>query len=139
MGWTRVAPRWPVETLRWAQKEIVEATVSICDRLRDNIKPGVRVMEIALLGDELVAASGYGENRVHESWPYYGHGLGCMWEPPLIDKRCCDELETFEAGMVLGVECFLGTDGLGIVGYEDNFIVTDTGTEIITPSPALWW
>ena len=121
------------------QKRIVETTVGICEQLREHIRPGVKVMEVALLGDQLVADSGYGENRVQESWPYYGHGLGCMWEPPLIEKRCCTSEETFEAGMVLGVECFLGAEQLGIVGYEDNFIVTESGTEIITPARQIWW
>ena len=122
-----------------AQRDIVESTVRICDHLRQRIRPGIPVMEIALLGDELIEQSGYAENRVSESWPYYGHGLGCMWEPPIIEKRCCTPTETFEAGMVLGVECFLGTDELGVVGYEDNFIVTPTGTEVITPVRQIWW
>ena len=62
-----------------------------------------------------------------------------MWEPPLIEKRCCTGAELFEANMVLGVECFLGDEHLGIAGYEDNFIVTPDGTELLSNTPKTWW
>jgi Xaa-Pro aminopeptidase len=94
-------------------------------------------MEVAPLGDQLVEASGYGD-PAQEAWTYYGHGLGCMWEPPLIDKNCCDEDEVFEAGMVLVVECFLKDVSVGVAGFEDNFIVTADGTEVITPVANHW-
>lgn len=62
-----------------------------------------------------------------------------MWEPPLIEKRCCSDTETFEANMVLGVECFLVNPQLGIAGFEDNFIVTPEGTELLSFTPKTWW
>lgn len=121
-----------------AQRALIEETYRICETLRAAIRPGVRVMDVALLGDALVAATGRGADMASTSWPYYGHGNGCLWEPPIIHKACCGADESFAEGTVIGVECFLAEAGVGIAGYEDNMIVTATGTEIITPAPSLY-
>ena len=122
-----------------AQRDLVESVINVCERLREMIRPGVRVLDVALRGDELMAAAGYGDDPAQAAWTYYGHGLGSMWEPPLIEKRCCSETEIFERNMVLGVECFLGDEALGIAGFEDNFIVTANGTELLSNTPKTWW
>jgi Xaa-Pro aminopeptidase len=72
-------------------------------------------------------------------WPYYGHGNGCMWEPPFIEVRACSADEVFEENMVASVEAFLSRKGAGGAGFETNYIVTATGTEVITTSPNFWW
>jgi Xaa-Pro aminopeptidase len=122
-----------------AQRALTEQVVSICDELRAAITPGARVRDVALKGDALIAATGHAADIASQSWPYHGHGNGCLWEPPIIHKDCCDPDETFEAGMVIGVECFLAEEGVGVAGYEDNLIITPTGTELITPARRLWW
>lgn len=43
------------------------------------------------------------------------------------------------AGMALGIEAFLGLDGVGSAGFEQNVIVTDGGCELLTTTPMLWW
>lgn len=122
-----------------AQRAVMEATIDVCEQLRTAIRPGVRVMDVALLGDKLIREAGYGEDPAQQAWPYYGHGLGSMWEPPIIEKRCCSDTEVFAANMVLGVECFLGDEHQGIAGFEDNFIVTGAGTELLSNTPKTWW
>lgn len=121
------------------QRELVEACVGLCETLRENIRPGVRVKHIAELGDRLTQESGYASDQAKEMWPYYGHGNGCMWEPPFIEVRACDDHETFEENMVGSVETFLSKEGVGAAGFETNYIVTSTGTEVITHTPNFWW
>jgi Xaa-Pro aminopeptidase len=41
--------------------------------------------------------------------------------------------------MVLAVEAFLTHPGVGTSGFENNFIVTDTGAELLDRTPMLFW
>ena len=41
--------------------------------------------------------------------------------------------------MVMSTETFMATEGVGSAGFEQNFIVTAQGTELITNNPLLWW
>jgi Xaa-Pro dipeptidase len=121
------------------QRSLVEACVGLCEALRASIRPGVRVRQVAELGDRLTKESGYATDQAKEMWPYYGHGNGCMWEPPFIEVRACTPDEVFEENMVGSVEAFLSREGAGSAGFETNYIVTAKGTEVITTSPNFWW
>jgi Xaa-Pro dipeptidase len=121
------------------QKKLIEACVGISETLRENIKPGVKVKTIAQMGDELQKTSGYRSDQAKEMWPYHGHGNGCMWEAPYIETRATDDNEIFEENMVASVETFLLEKGVGAAGYETNYIITKTGTEVITTTPNFWW
>jgi hypothetical protein len=37
------------------------------------------------------------------------------------------------------VEAFLGKENVGAAGFEQNLIVTKTGTELLTKTPMLFW
>ena len=50
-----------------------------------------------------------------------------------------DPADRFEAGMAFGVEAFLARSGVGSAGFEQNVLVTDQGTELLTESDLLWW
>ena len=122
-----------------AQKHLIESVVNLCEDLRSRIKPGVSVLEIAKLGERLSVESGYDADQAKEMWPYFGHGNGCMWEAPFIESRACSPDEKFEANMVASVETFLLKDGVGAAGFETNYIVTETGTELLTTTPNVFW
>jgi Xaa-Pro aminopeptidase len=62
-----------------------------------------------------------------------------FWEYPFIGEAFLDGTETFQEGMVLGVEAFLGREGVGSTAMEQNVIVTSTGTELITTPPMIWY
>jgi methionine aminopeptidase len=34
---------------------------------------------------------------------------------------------------------FLNLPGIGSAGFEQNFIVTKDGTELLTTTPMIWW
>lgn len=121
------------------QKKMMEANVAIMDKMMAMIKPGVKVKDVAALGDRLSEESGYVSEALKTNWPYYGHSNGCMWEYPYIETRLCKETDIFEENMVASVESFYDRKGVGTAGYETNYIVTKKGIEEITPVRDLWW
>ncbi len=121
------------------QRAVVEALVVVMRQLMDAIKPGVKVREVGLLGDRLSEATGFVSDVLRTSWPYYGHGNGCMWEAPYIEPRLVDDSEVFEENMVASVEAFFEHPQAGTAAFETNFIIGPDGVEEITPVPHLWW
>jgi Xaa-Pro aminopeptidase len=50
-----------------------------------------------------------------------------------------NDVDRFEAGMVIGVEAFLSKKGVGAAGFEQMFIVGEQENELLSPTPMLWW
>lgn len=124
------------------QKRLVESLVNTMQSLMDVIKPGVKVKEVGQMGDDLSKAAGYYSEALKTSWPYYGHGNGCMWEAPYIEPRLCSEDDIFEENMVGSVEGFFTDENdpdTGTAVFETNYIITRNGVEEITPIPHLFW
>lgn len=122
-----------------AQRDLTECLVDMMHQLMDAIKPGVKVMDVALLGDKLSEAGGYVSEALKTNWPYYGHSNGCMWEAPYIETRLCTDDDIFLEDMVASVEGFFTSDGVGTAVFETNYIITKDGVEEITPIPHLFW
>jgi Xaa-Pro dipeptidase len=79
--------------------------------------------EKAGLGDKF---NGYGEGKVR----FVGHGLGLeIDEYPISAPRFNQPLEP---GMVIVLEPMFVFPGKGIVGLEDDYLVTETGVERLT-------
>jgi len=121
------------------QRHLVESLVDVMQKLMEAIRPGVKVKEVGLLGDELSAASGYRDEVLKTNWPYYGHSNGCMWEKPYIEPRLCSENEVFLENMVASVEGFFTAPGVGTAVFETNYIVTKAGVKEITSVPHVFW
>lgn len=123
-----------------SQRDLIEACANIVNAVIDVIKPGVKVMDAAKLGDKMSKDYGTAQDQASVKWPLYGHGIGQFWEEPWISQSMNGDKEmVFEEDMVLGVEAFLGKDSVGSAGFEQNLIVTKTGTEIVTKTPMLFW
>jgi Xaa-Pro aminopeptidase len=121
------------------QKKLTECLVGVMQRLMAEIRPGVKVKDVGLLGDKLSKESGYFNEVLKTNWPYYGHSNGCMWERPYIEPRLCSDDELFEENMVASVEGFYTHEGVGTAAFETNYIITADGLEEITPVPHLFW
>ena len=121
------------------QKKLTECLVDVMRRLMAEIRPGVKVKDIGLLGDKLSQESGYFNEVLKTNWPYYGHSNGCMWERPYIEPRLCTDDEVFQENMVASVEGFYTHEGVGTAVFETNYIVTAGGVEEITKVPHLFW
>jgi Xaa-Pro aminopeptidase len=68
----------------------------------------------------------YGEGKVR----FIGHGLGLeIDEYPILAPRFNQRLEP---GMVIALEPMFVFPGKGIVGLEDDYLVTETGVERLT-------
>jgi len=69
---------------------------------------------------------GFGSNQV----PFLGHGIGlAIDELPAIAGKVHTPLE---ANMVIALEPKKGLEGIGLVGIENTFLVTDIGGEKLT-------
>ncbi len=122
------------------QRSIVEDNARIIHTLIDAIKPGVRVKEVAELGERLVTEASDEKDQAAEKWPHFGHYMGMFFETPYIGATMCGDDDVFEAGTVLGVEAFIARKDVGASGIEQNFILHEDGSiEHITTTPMVWW
>ncbi|MBF0482707.1 MAG: aminopeptidase P family protein [Desulfovibrionaceae bacterium] len=69
---------------------------------------------------------GLGDNKV----AFLGHGIGLAIDGHPVIAKGFDE--PFETGMVLAVEPKMGIPGVGMVGVENTFEVTETGGVCLT-------
>ena len=121
-----------------AQQSLLEDSYSVVQLILDSIRPGVKVKAIAEMAEARQRDITQGDDHAAAMWPMNGHGNGMMWEPPFISTVAGDDNDIWEAGMVGGAECFTGREGVGAAGWEQNFIVTEGGTEVITTTPVFW-
>nr|WP_314593610.1 Xaa-Pro peptidase family protein [uncultured Porphyromonas sp.] len=64
---------------------------------------------------------------------FVGHGIGLQInEPPVLTPRSRDVLEP---GMVIAFEPKFVLPGVGAIGIENSYLVTETGVENLTPAP----
>ena len=121
------------------QRHLLESGARIVEELRAMIRPGVSAAEVTLRGSQL-REDFQGRSEADDEWfAVYGHGNGLYWDPPILTRNYRGPHQTFAEGMVASTEVFLELPGIGACGFEQNFIVTRDGTELLTRSPLLWW
>lgn len=129
-----------------AQRSLVEGCAQIVDGLVKAIVPGTTARAVGIEGERLARKVGYFD-QPQRSFPLFGHGLGTSFPPFLFPVGDIDAGplgiksmdEPIEPGMVLAVEAFLTHTGVGTVGFERNFIVTETGAQVLDKTPMLFW
>jgi Xaa-Pro aminopeptidase len=128
------------------QRSLLEDCAKIVDGLVAAIKPGTTARAVGAKGAEIARQVGYFESPPG-TIPLFGHGLGTSFPPFIIpvgdvegagmDYKSLDE--SIKPGMVLAAEAFLARPGLGTAGYENNFIVSETGVELLDRTPMIFW
>jgi Xaa-Pro aminopeptidase len=99
-------------------------------RITERLRPGALASEVwrevsdwAVRSGEPQGFMGYGDNRVR----FFGHGVGLeLDELPVLAERADVELRE---GMLLAVEPKAFLEGIGPVGLENTYVVTDAGCE----------
>ena len=109
--------------------------LDIQEAVRSRLRPGILPSEIYETVYEKEVQSrgfeehfmGFGDNQV----PFLGHGIGLVVDEfPAIAKKVKVPLEN---NMVIAVEPKKGLAGIGLVGIENTFLVTDRGGKRLTP------
>jgi Xaa-Pro dipeptidase len=97
------------------------------------VRPGVTAGEIDHAAREVLREGGYVEEFLHVT----GHGIGWRYhEPtPLIAPK---ETTVLREGMIHSVEPGIYRSDFGGFRIEDDVVVTNTGAEVLGPSPVEW-
>jgi Xaa-Pro aminopeptidase len=113
-------------------ESVHNACVDIQDRLAEALRPGAIPSKI--YEDEISRLSpafmenfmGFGERQVK----FLGHGIGLVIDEIPVIARGFDS--PLEAGMVMALEPKKGIAGVGMVGTENTYIITNDGGRCIT-------
>jgi Xaa-Pro aminopeptidase len=123
------------------QREVIEGAAASMDAGIAALAPGVSGSGLfAFVRGELVRrglAEGpqeAGEGGGFEGYDCHGHGFGLAWEWPWITPW---ETRTVEPYTAMAIECMAGTEGVGLVKFEQNAIVSHEGPELLLELPAL--
>jgi len=109
------------------QKHLADVILKVFDTTLSVIKPGVVAGDVDDYVRETFAKYGYGpENQAH----LVGHGFGLNFhENPIIKPR---SKSVFKEGTVFAFEPAIAEKDLGHMRFEDDFIVTKTGTKCLS-------
>jgi len=93
------------------------------------VRPGVEAGKVDRAGREVLRKAGYGSYFVHST----GHGVGIeVHEAPRLAKG---QTQKLKPGMVVTIEPGIYIPDEGGVRIEDMVLVTESGNEILTPTP----
>jgi len=145
-GRTTVCGTRPTPT----QKALVEDCANFVEKMVKAIAPGATPRETGIRWAEIEREGKYFDGGKRDSWmsgQAFGHGLGTSlggFSIPLGDADIGlfgyrRSSEILMPGMVLTAEAFLSRHGIGNAGFENNFIVTESGTELLDKAPMLYW
>ncbi len=107
-------------------------SIDICSAIATTGRSGTACADIYFLAEKMVkenGLAGYFMGTAQQA-KFVGHGVGLeINEPPVLAPR---SKEILEAGMTVAVEPKFVLPGIGAVGIENTYLVTDNGLEKIT-------
>lgn len=114
-------------------KEVQEAYRAVYEALMAGVakaKPGVKNTDLhRAINDTLKDLT----NNRHELGWFVGHGLGVgIHEDPMIGREGTVEEFVMEPGMYFCLEPAIVVPGRGMIGLEDDYIMTEDGVETLT-------
>jgi Xaa-Pro dipeptidase len=113
-----------------------DVAVSIIRSCEEQLRPGAKPDEMYAAALKMAAEAGlsahfmgYGQDQVK----FLGHGIGLeIDEWPVLARGFQEPLE---AGMTIAIEPKFTFPGLGVVGIENTYLITETGCRALTLSP----
>jgi Xaa-Pro dipeptidase len=115
--------------LRADYRDLEAALMEVYNRAIDHCRPGGGLAELDVLVRDGIAAAGYPGQPTHPIC----HGIGTRaHEPPYAHRAGGGEILE---GMVLAIEPGCYWEGGGGLRVEDNFLITATGAEKLSPFP----
>ncbi|MBN1523999.1 MAG: aminopeptidase P family protein [Spirochaetales bacterium] len=136
MDMTRMASRGTVSN------EVLSAYHAMCeieDAIIKNLFPGTPWQEIYELSENYAADLGFADifmGTGSEKVRFVGHGVGLQLdEPPYLAPK---NEQLLQANMTIAVEPKVAIPGVGVVGIEDTFLVTDSGARCLTECSREW-
>src|SRR3954454_3814283 len=110
-------------------KELEEQLLAVYETLVGLCRPGQSLAELDRAGRDAIAATGYAGQPSHPLC----HGVGARaHEPPYAHQAGGGDVAE---GMVLAIEPGIYWEGGGGLRVEDNFLVTASGAEKLSPFP----
>ena len=127
-----------------AQKALVESCARLVDDMVKAVAPGITARDLGVRWAEIARKGGVDAQAGDD---LFGHGLGTSFPSYVLPMGNADigpygykrMKGPLKPGMVLAAEAFQRRPGVGAVGFENNFIVTDTGAEVLDKTPMLFW
>ena len=125
------------------KKQMLETVTNACEHVMAHVRPGITIRELCEIGDKYLEEHGVtlsaqqdDPDKVYAAFPpHWGHGIGMTWERPWFIH---EETMELKPGMYVAVEKALYKEGVGTITYEQNLIVTETGSETLTTTQKLW-
>jgi Xaa-Pro aminopeptidase len=115
--------------LRTEYAELERALLAVYERALEHCRPGASLAELDRSVREGIAEAGYPGQPSHP----IAHGVGARaHEPPYPHQAGTGEIAE---GMVLAIEPGCYWEGGGGLRVEDNFLITETGAEKLSPFP----
>lgn len=132
---TDISRTYSVGELPQRVHEAHQLSISLHKWFEESIKPGVEISTVYPYCIKQVEEAALQEYFMGTDFQarFVGHGLGIeINEPPVLTARWKG---TFQAGMVIAFEPKFVFPGIGAVGIENTYIITESGVENITPLP----
>jgi Xaa-Pro aminopeptidase len=115
--------------LRADYRVLEEGLMAVYRSAIDHCEPGASMSELDVLVRSGLEDLGYPGQPTHPIC----HGIGARAHEPPYPHRAAGG--TIEAGMVFAIEPGCYWDGGGGLRVEDNFLITETGAEQLSPFP----
>ena len=115
----------PGPKVKRTYRAVLEAQLAAIDAVR----AGALTRNVDKAARQVLKAHGLDRAFVHST----GHGLGLeIHEPPRVGRK---DKTRLKAGMAITIEPGVYLERFGGIRIEDTVLVTDTGCEILTPTP----
>ncbi|MEX0807387.1 MAG: M24 family metallopeptidase [Dongiaceae bacterium] len=123
------------------QKDLILGCAGIIEGVMAAAKPGVKLHELGRIGDRLYkeANGGSVQDQAAAQWPLYGHSNDMFFTGGMFGEKTANADEYLPENSIASAEAFLTWDGVGSAGFEQNYIVTKNGPELLTRTPMIWF